>query len=684
MLGRRWLSLRMYCRGMATLIDVSDLIDEIETVWIPLDDGRRLAARLFLPKSAAQIRVPLVLEYIPYRRRDGTRLGDETMHRWFAAHGYAAARVDIAGSGDSDGLLEDEYVLREQLDALQVIAWLAAQPWCSGSVGIVGISWGGFNGLQIAALRPPALRAVISLCSVVDRYHGDVHFTGGCLNEENLEWGGCLFTMNAFPPDPDIVGLDRWREMWKQRLDDARLAPADWLEHQRRDEFWKQGSVNEDYSAIEVPVLAISGWADGYTPAVPALVENLGQPSKGIVGPWGHKYPHDGVPGPAIGFLQEATRWWDRWLRDIDTGVETDPPLRLWLQQPMTPRSHHPHRPGQWIGLEAFPEPTSMYLASGRLLATPGESTLASIHSPLTTGLQGGQWCAYGQGKIAPELAMDQRSDDAGSLTYDTDVLSEAITLVGTPVVTLRVSSDQPVATIAIRLNDVHPDGSVERLTYGVLNLCHRDSHENPTMLAPGEAVDISLELRPMAQVVPAGHRLRLSISTSYWPMLWPSPAPVTLTISEASSRLHLPIVDSVIVLDDPFESPEAALAGPVTVVREGSERRQTLRDIGERLTTFTADRDDGLYVLDDIGTELSFTRVRSSSIIDDEPLSAISTVACTASFRRGDWDVRVESDIQMSCTATAFNFTARLAAYDAGAIFAERLFTREIPRDHL
>ncbi|HQY86473.1 MAG TPA: CocE/NonD family hydrolase, partial [Ilumatobacteraceae bacterium] len=173
------------------------LIEEIETEWIPLRDGRRLAVRLFLPRSAHHQPAPVVLEYIPYRRRDGTRIGDEAMHRWFAAAGYACARVDIAGMGDSDGLIEDEYVRREQDDGLEVIEWLARQPWSSGSVGMIGISWGGFNGLQIAARRPPALKAVISLCSTVDRYHGDVHYTGGCLNEENLEWGGYFFTMNG-------------------------------------------------------------------------------------------------------------------------------------------------------------------------------------------------------------------------------------------------------------------------------------------------------------------------------------------------------------------------------------------------------------------------------------------------------------------------------------------------------
>ena len=669
--------------------DVLDLIDEIETEWIPLRDGRRLAVRLFLPRNAATHPAPVILEYIPYRRRDGTRLGDEAMHRFFAASGFACARVDIAGMGDSDGLVDDEYVLREQQDGLEVIAWLAAQPWSSGSVGMIGISWGGFNGLQIAAHRPPALKAVISLCSTVDRYHGDVHYTGGCLNEENLEWGGYFFTMNGFPPDPEIVGQDRWREMWQHRIENARLAPADWLEHQRRDAFWRHGSVCEDWSAIEVPVLAVSGWADGYTAAVFDLVENLHSPCKGIVGPWGHKYPQDGVPGPAIGFLQEATRWWDRWLRGVENGVENDPALRLWLQESHHPEGHIPQRRGRWIQFDEWPKdhaPQVVHLGSGALLDGPPEvETISSICSPQTVGLAGGQWCAYGLGKIAPELALDQRGDDSGSLTFDGAPFDEPVHLAGRPVVRLRVSSDAPQAMVAVRLNAVHDDGTSERLSYGVLNLCHRDSHEAPSALVPDEPYDVVVVMKPIAQTVAARQRLRLSVSTSYWPMIWPSPQPARVTVHEHESQIDLPTHPHIAAAPpDLFEPPEDAAHGPVTVVREGAETRHIVHDLGERRTDFIASRDDGVYVIDDIGTEQSFTRVRSSSIVDGEPQTARATVECRATYRRDGWNVRVESDLAMSCDAASFIVTARLAAFDGEELFAERHFHRTIPRDHV
>ena len=237
----------------AKIRDYRDVVENVEIAWIPMKDGRRLAARLLLPKDPKDRPVPAILEYIPYRRRDGTRPRDDETHYWFAANGYGVARVDIAGSGDSDGLVQDEYHKREQDDALEIIAWLAKQPWCTGNVGMIGISWGGFNGLQVAARRPPALKAVISLCSTVDRYADDVHFMGGCLLNDTLDWGGYFFTIGALPPDPEIVGKERWRELWKHRIDNMDCYPMLWMEHQRRDAFWKHGSVCENYDAIAMP-----------------------------------------------------------------------------------------------------------------------------------------------------------------------------------------------------------------------------------------------------------------------------------------------------------------------------------------------------------------------------------------------------------------------------------------------
>ena len=319
--------------------------------------------------------------------------------------------------------------------------------------------------------------------------------------------------------------------------------------------------------------------------------------------------------------------------------------------------------------------------ADGRL-GIDGDNATNSVCSPVTTGLAAGQWCAYGQGKIAPELATDQRADDIGSLTYTTDVLVEPLHIVGEPIVTLRASSDREAAFVAVRLCDVRPDGSVERLSYGVFNLCHHASHEFPSPLIPGAAVDVSFKFKGMAQTVPAGHRLRVSVSTSYWPMIWPSPEAPTVTIHHAGSTIAMPTHNAVVRLPDTlFEPPQDAQRGPVTILRPGSETRHVIRELAERTTEFRAMRDDGDYRIDDIGTELSFTRMRSSFVVDAKPLSARARVECRATYRRDTWDVRVETDVELTCDAVAFHITARLTTFDNDAVFAERQFNRSIPR---
>lgn len=277
--------------------------ETIENTWIEIADGTKLSSRIWLPTVAAGQKVPAILEYIPYRKTDGTRARDEPMHGYFAGHGYAVVRVDMRGSGESDGLLKDEYLKQEQDDALEVIEWIANQSWCDGNIGMMGKSWGGFNSLQVAARRPKALKAIITVGFTDDRYNNDIHYKGGCLLNDNFWWGSIMLAYQLRPIDPHIVG-DSWREKWMERLENMPLWMAQWMEHQTRDDYWKHGSVCENYDDIEIPVFALDGWEDSYTNTVLSLMEGLSVPRKGIIGPWAHVYPHDGVPGPAMGFYK--------------------------------------------------------------------------------------------------------------------------------------------------------------------------------------------------------------------------------------------------------------------------------------------------------------------------------------------------------------------------------------------
>lgn len=672
-------------------MDEANLVQvrEIENVWIPMSDGCRIAARIWMPMTAEAEPVPAILEYIPYRKRDFMRVRDEPIHGYFAMNGYAAVRVDLRGSGDSEGLMHDEYTLQEHKDALEIITWIAAQSWCSSAVGMMGISWGGFNALQVAALRPPALKAIITLCSTDDRYADDAHYMGGCLLNENMQWGSILTLYSALPPDPQIVG-ERWRKMWRERLEALEPFPALWMRHQWRDDYWKHGSVCEEYGAIECPVYAIGGWADGYSNAVPRLMANLTGPKKGLIGPWAHVFPHDGVPGPAIGFLQEAVRWWDQWLKGRETGIMDEPAFRIWMQESVAPQPQYETWPGRWIAEEAWPseriQPLRLYLNPGHLWfdeATPGE---LSFSSPQTTGLRGGEWCGFG---AEGEMSRDQRTDDGGSLVFDSDPLDDRMEILGAPVITIELRCDKTAALLAARLCDVAPDGSTLRVSYGLLNLTHRGGHETPEPLVPGQWTRVRLQFNDIAHAFPVGHRIRLSLSSSYWPIAWPSPEAAVIGVRLGQSALELPVrpprpEDEAL---RPFEAPEAAPGITHKKLRQLPMRRRLETDLTTNEVVYTLHSDAGefggasLARLEEIDLDLGYTLLKRYRIIENDPLSAQADFDQTTLLRRGDWSVRIECRTRLSATVQAFQFTGDLVVYEGDETIARRDWAIAIPR---
>jgi len=669
--------------------DLLHRIREIENVFIPLRDGCRIAARIWLPEDAADEPVPAILEYIPYRKRDFMRARDEPIHRYFAGHGYAAVRVDVRGSGDSDGVLLDEYTLQEHEDAVEILAWIAERPWCNGKIGMMGISWGGFNALQVAALRPPELAAVISLCSTDDRYADDAHYMGGCLLNENLQWGAILMTYNALPPDPEIVG-PRWKNMWLERLDRAVAFPELWMRHPWRDEYWRHGSVCEDYSAIECPVYAIGGWADGYTNAVPRLLAGLSAPRKGLVGPWAHNFPHTGVPGPPMGFLQEALRWWDHWLRDIDTGLMDEPMLRVWMQESVAPEPQHAERPGRWVAELTWPssriEHRLWHLNPGRLDHEAEESVGLTFSSPQTTGMVAGEWCAFG---ADGEMPLDQRPDDGRSLVFDSEPLGERLEILGAPVVEIELLADSEVAIVAVRLNEVAPDGTSARVTYGLLNLTHRESHERPEPLEVDRRTRVRVQLNDVAHAFPAGHRLRLAVSTAYWPIAWPPPSPVTMTVFSGTSTLELPVRPPAAHDEGlrEFEEPEAAPGSRHTPLRPLPLRRVVERDLASNEVIYTLSSDGGelgghsLARLEEIDMDLGYSLTKRHRIAETDPLSAKSELRQNVVMRRREWSIRIQSSVRLASTAEDFLFEAELDAFEGDHPLRSRKWDVRVPR---
>ena len=658
----------------------------IDPVFIPLSDGVRLAARIWLPDDAEQTPVPAILEYLPYRREDGTAARDALTHPYFAGHGYACVRVDIRGSGDSEGVLLGEYLQQEQDDALEIIDWITAQPWCAGTVGMIGISWGGFNGLQVAARRPPALKAIVSICSTDDRYADDIHFMGGCLLTDKAAWNAAMFSINTTPPDPAVHG-DRWREIWLERLRGSGFWLEEWLAHQRRDEFYKHGSVCEDFAAIEAAVYAVGGWADGYTNAVFRLLDGLQAPCKGLVGPWAHKYPHFAKPGPAIGFLQECLRWWDHWLKGEDTGIMDEPRLRCWLQDPVPPRTYYAERPGRWVAEDTWPSPrieaTSLHLNRDGLSPRPGDTVPLAIDSPLSVGMMAGAWCAYG---VQPDQPGDQRAEAGGSLVFDSEPLAGDLEILGAPVLELEFACDRPQAMVAACLSEVLGDGAATRVSYGLLNLSHRESHERPAALEPGKTYRIRLQLNDAGHRFAAGNRIRLALSTAYWPIAWPSPEKATLTIAAGSSRLDLPRRpprdgDAALA---PFPAAQSAPPLDQTVEREPDYRWTLTQDMKTGFVTTHQWFDEGRTRYNEhAGWTVESTHAESFSIHPDDPSSASLDITWTERFERDDWRVSSTTRTRMTATPTHFIVDATLEAREGDEIVHRQRWQREIERDH-
>ena len=641
-------------------------IEELPDLGITMSDGTRLSIRVWRPVDASDDPVPVILEHLPYRKRDGTCARDALTHPYFAARGYACLRVDMRGNGDSHGLMEDEYTQRELDDAVEVIGWVAAQPWCNGKVGMMGISWGGFNALQVAAMAPEPLKAVITLCSTVDRFGDDIHYKGGCLLNENLGWGATMWSYSSRAPDPAL--RPDWREIWLERLENEPFLPSVWLRHQSRDDYWKHGSICESYDTIKAKVLAVGGWGDAYKNAVPQIVQNV-PGTKGILGPWVHKYPHFAVPEPRIGFLQEALRWWDKWLKGVDTGVQDDPDMRTYLMDGVRPATWYTERTGRWLS-DARGDTRMWYLTDAGL-ATQGGACAHTISSPQDTGAQGGEYCAIWLG---PELPGDQRSDDARSATFDTAPLDQDLEIVDAPVVELTLSADAPVAQLAVRLCHVHPDGASTRITYGVLNLARHLGRA----LVPGQPETIRLSLDHIAYTIPSGHRMRVSVSTAYWPLIWPTPTPVTVQVRGGSLS-----VQSLREAGDwTFPTPDAAAPWRTETLRPEAHIRRQETDMVTGITSLVIEDDFGKIRDLEHGLINGSVARERWSIHPDDPLSARGSCHWTDELERDGIRLRTETRCEMWSDETHFFLTARLEAFENDALIHARDVTDRIARD--
>jgi putative CocE/NonD family hydrolase len=663
--------------GVALRLPQPAPIREVDDLWIPLPDGGRLSAHLWLPPGADAAPVPAIVEVSPYRHEDHTRRRDAVRHPYFAEHGYASLRVDIRGSGASSGVLLDEYTEQEQEDVCAALEWIATQPWCTGSLGMIGLSWGGFAALQAAARRPAALKAVVALCASADRYGADVKYHGGCvLGCELLPWSSTMLAMSVRPPDPDLVG-EGWRELWLDRLEQAVPFAETWLAHQRRDEYWRTGSPSDDYASVQCPVYAVGGWADPYRQAVLDLLASLSGPRKGLIGPWSHRYPEEGTPGPAFDFRAECVRWWDHWLKGVATSIMDEPMLHAWMPGPAADGESG----GRWVSEEMWPplRPVAgdYALGDGTLALAPPPERALELSSPESTGLDAGAWCPW----TDADLAADQGRDDDLSLAFTSEPLEECVEILGAPALTVEVSAEEPRALLAVRLCDVEPDGSSRLVTRGLLNLTHRAGSTDPQPLEPGRSEQIRIPLEAIAYAFPAGHRIRVAVSSSYWPWAWPSPRRAGLTLFTGPvSRFELPVRPQ----GKRDGAPTGLLPPPVLGEINGGSIRRLVHDgdPGPARFTLEVERTRGRRHVPPGTLEIEGAQTDVYRIEDGDPLSAEVECRRRMGMMRNGWSAHVETSSSMTADTETFLLVHQVDAYENGELVFSRARTFAVPRD--
>ena len=655
---------------------------ELENVFIELGDGRKLAARIWLPDDANENPVPAILEYLPYRKRDGTAARDEANYPAFAEAGYAGVRVDISGTGESDGDYDDEYSPRELGDGIEVIHWISEQLWCNGKLGMMGISWGGFNSLQIAALQPEPLKAVIAIGTTVDRYNDDIHYKNGCHLYSNFMWSSTMLCFASRPPDPLLAG-EEWKKNWLHRLRTQPFPLETWLTHQRRDGYWRHGSVCENYAAIQIPSLVISGWADGYINAPPAMAANSLSVSRAVNGPWIHKYPHFAYPKPRMDFIGEAVAWWDHWLKGIENGAEEMPAYRAFISERVRPGGYREYESGRWVAETQWPSPNiaplKFFLTQQSVLSgVAGSDQRLTISSPQDCGIACGEVFTL---KPDSEMPGDQRADDIGSLVFDTELLKEPVEILGRPTIALKCSIDKPIGNFAVRLCDVHADGVSHRVSWGVLNLAHRESNEYPCVMIPGEDEIVTITLDECGYRFSQGHKIRISISTAYWPMIMPPPEAICADIELGeNSYICLPQRQG----NDRHQVNEPESRKPMPdfpMLTEEDYKRQVTRDLHNNKTHFHVYDDTGETEIPKHGMRSRHTHDETWSISPDDPLSSTAVSEYVCYMSRGDWNIRTVSNSSLRCDRENYYLDATVEAFHGDELVNSRSWKKTIKR---
>jgi putative CocE/NonD family hydrolase len=713
-----------YVPTRKTVPDPKDIFFETET---PATGPIRLAGHYWYHRVAVAEgkRLPAVVELNPYRRRDGTMRGDSAWYPYFAYCGYLVFRVDLQGSGDSEGILTDEYTDEEIACCIQVIEQIAAHPQCDGNVGMLGTSWSAINSLMVAAHDkcPPQLKGVLVMCGNDDRFNDDVHYKGGAMMQDNIGWASSMWGWLTQPPDPLVVG-ENWQEMWRQRIRNAEFWFDRWARHQKRDEYWTRNSVRDRFDKVKVPVYILSGWQDGYKNPVPRVVSGLaaaGKTASGMIGPWGHSTPDAGYPGPRMNWLPYMmTHLWDHWLKGKDQDPKTTlPQLTVWLGESREPgASADFDEAGHWVAEDAGWEKRvvahPLYLRPDGSMAADAPTEEASIDwSPrVIVNANQLETSSFGQSGN-DDLPGDQQAADARSLRFTGEPLTEDMACFGQPSVTLTLACDKPIASLVVRLSEVSPtSGAAHQVSYTFYNLCQQDgTMANPVRIDPDRPFTVQVPLDVIGHTFRRGWRLQLAVAPSTFPTLWHSPELPAITLftgtGPAVSRLVMPLrtprsEDAKLAARIPSAKDIISVNAdeylPMTTRREGSERRYVMPFVatdGRQGTEVNKIFDSGCYGYGGPLDNLWVDQVAEENfrIIDGDPLSQRAETSFKLRMERptAGWRVRAETSAVVWSEKTSeggyvFNYTASIETFTGSddTPFEQKVVNGTIPREWL
>jgi hypothetical protein len=657
-------------------------------VQLPVRDGLALSANLFMPVPQTEgEKFPAILEMIPYRKDDWRYRADHQRMTYLAQRGYVGCRLDIRGTGSSPGLAPDEYTPEETRDGYDAVEWLAAQPWCNRNVGMWGISYGGFTAIQVAMQQPPHLKAIVPIYATDDRYTDDVHYLGGCLvGSEFAQYAVSQVGMNALPPSLTYAGKN-WAEQWKYRLEQTPPWLIKWLQQQTDGPYWRSGSLAPDYDRITCAIFHIGGWADGYTNPVLRMQEKcVNAPRKALIGPWIHSTPDTAYPGPNIDWLHEVVRFFDFWLKGINNEVMAEPALTIFRQEYTSPEPFPQKVNGAWHSESAYPpegaETQTLYLGRNTLQPEPNQSDQTDTypHRP-TLGTRAA--LCWGGGIPPNGLARDLRPDEALSLTYTGPPLAEPLDVIGFPEAVLFLSSSAPVAHVIVRLTDVASDGTSALVSTGIFNLTHRHGHTEPAPLMPGEIYQVRVTLKATGYRFLAGHRLRLSIASAYWPVVWPAPYPAENRLHRGSaqpSRLILPVVPQGRTLPQP----PAFKTSPPDLIAVGSGSEETpvwqiIEDVIKQNVTIRVYGGDTSVLPDD--TRLFTSELLEMTAYHHDPAHARLYNEVIYDLEECGYKIHIRSTGNIRSTATDLHVDVQLAVTLNGTPFFQKTWLESIPR---